>query len=205
MDTTRFDEITSAAEQLFSAHGYHATSIRQVARAVDLQGGSLYAHIACKEDVLAAIVARAADDFQAALAPILIAGGPAEARLRAAVRAHINVVATNLPAATVYFQEWRHLSPARQAEVRRRRDAYEASWRQLIREGIADGSFGTVEPKTAARLCLSVCNWTYQWLDPAGPLQPDDVADTFSDLILIGLRGTPKRQGESPNDHSDPK
>jgi AcrR family transcriptional regulator len=183
----RIHQITDAAELLFSRQGYHGTTIRQVAQAVDLQGGSLYAHIGSKEEVLAAIVERAAAEFDAALAPVMAAPLPAAARLRQAVRAHLGVIAANLPAATVYFQDWRHLAPARRQAVIRRRDGYEARWRNLIEAGIADGSFAEVEPAMAARACLSLCNWSYQWFDRTGPLTAEAVADAFSDLLLRGL------------------
>jgi AcrR family transcriptional regulator len=67
----------------------------------DLQGGSLYAHIASKEAVLAAIVERAAEEFQSALAPIVDEALPAAERLRRPCE-HIAVVAANPSAATVY-------------------------------------------------------------------------------------------------------
>ncbi|MFL6250760.1 MAG: helix-turn-helix domain-containing protein, partial [Actinomycetes bacterium] len=52
---TRRRQIEDVASALFSSRGYAATSMRDIARALDLQGGSLYAHIPSKEAVLAAI------------------------------------------------------------------------------------------------------------------------------------------------------
>ena len=49
-------QIEDAASALFSGRGYAATSMRDIAGALDLQGGSLYAHVASKEDVLWSIV-----------------------------------------------------------------------------------------------------------------------------------------------------
>lgn len=47
---TRRAQIYSAAGGPLSRRGYAATSVRNVARERDLQGGRLYAHIASKED-----------------------------------------------------------------------------------------------------------------------------------------------------------
>ncbi|HYT25976.1 MAG TPA: helix-turn-helix domain-containing protein [Actinomycetota bacterium] len=41
-------QIEEVASSLFSERGYAATSMRDIARALDLQGGSLYAHIPSK-------------------------------------------------------------------------------------------------------------------------------------------------------------
>ena len=45
-------EIDEVASELFHANGYAATSVRDIARALDIQGASLYAHVASKEDLL---------------------------------------------------------------------------------------------------------------------------------------------------------
>jgi AcrR family transcriptional regulator len=54
--STPRDRIEAAAGALFRERGYAATSVRDIARALDVQGASLYAHIASKEDVLYSIV-----------------------------------------------------------------------------------------------------------------------------------------------------
>ena len=60
-ETPRRLQIEEAASALFRERGYAATSVRDIAQALNLQGGSLYAHMASKEDVLWSIVTRAAD------------------------------------------------------------------------------------------------------------------------------------------------
>src|SRR4051794_29847351 len=93
---TRREQIFAAASALFSERGYDSTSVRDIARALDLQGGSLYAHIASKEDVLWEIVSRAADAFEQAIAPIAVAALPAPERLRRMIVAHVGVVVGQL-------------------------------------------------------------------------------------------------------------
>ena len=58
-------EIDAVAGELFHAQGYAATSVRDIARALDMQGASLYAHVTSKEDLLWSIVDRAATAFEA--------------------------------------------------------------------------------------------------------------------------------------------
>lgn len=198
----RQSDIVDVAESLFGARGYHATSMREMARELDLQAGSLYTHIGGKAELLAAIVERAAAAFDAAIAPIRASGDPAPKRLRAAIRAHLTVIARSRSAAAVYFDEWRHLNEPFASEIRKRRDDYEAAWRELIAEGVQAGELQAVDPALAARLCLSACNWSYQWLDPAGPLSPEAVADAFADMLLAGLSTSNSRNREP--DHPVP-
>ena len=105
----RRDEILHVAGTLFSQRGYHATSMRELARHLNLQGGSLYAHIQSKEEILLEVVRQAAERFLAVLQG-LPEGSPVE-RMRALVRGHLRVIAEELPRATVFFHEWKHLSP----------------------------------------------------------------------------------------------
>jgi AcrR family transcriptional regulator len=186
-DPERKTAIFDAAERLFSARGYHATSVRDIAAEIDRQGASLYAHVGGKEDILWGVVSRAADEFFAALAPILAADLPPVEKLRRAIAAHVRVVTSSPDAATVYLHEWQQLGPARRAAVRRRRDEYEGLLRGLIAAGVADGSFAPVDPKFAGLLVLSAVNGVYQWYRPGGALDPEQIAAHLTDLILNGL------------------
>src|SRR5688500_20162993 len=92
-DTPRRQQIEDAASTLFRERGYAATSVRDIAQALDMQGGSLYAHVASKEDMLWAIVVRAADLFNREVGPLASAASqPAKSRLQAMIRAHVRVV-----------------------------------------------------------------------------------------------------------------
>src|SRR4029079_16305526 len=104
VEVTRRREIEDAASVLFHARGYAATSVRDIADALSIRGPSLYAHVASKEDVLAAIVERVADRFEAA-ADAAMGGTHADAapaRLDALVRAHVRAVTADPGAASVF-------------------------------------------------------------------------------------------------------
>ena len=64
VEVSRRRAIEDVASDLFRAHGYAGTSVRDIARALSLQGPSLYAHVTSKEEVLWAIVDRAASRFE---------------------------------------------------------------------------------------------------------------------------------------------
>ena len=67
----RRDEVLATAEELFALRGYHATSVRDIANALNIKAGSLYAHIETKEDLLWEILGAAADRFFDAADPIV--------------------------------------------------------------------------------------------------------------------------------------
>jgi len=184
----RRTEVLEAAIRLFSARGYHGTSVREIADALGMGSGSIYAHIESKEDLLFEVVDQAAERFVTAVRPIAGGPGPAAGKLRQALIAHAEVVAASRDAATVFLHEWKALSPERRAAVAAKRDAYEELYAGIIRQGVAEGRFRAVDEKFARLLVLSAGNWLYEWYDPAGPMGPAEVAERFADLILQGLQ-----------------
>jgi AcrR family transcriptional regulator len=182
-------EIDEVASELFRANGYAATSVRDIARALDIQGASLYAHVASKEDVLFSIVGRAASAFEAATTAAeadTAAADPLE-RLAALVEAHVDVVTTDPRRASVFVTEWRHLSPERKAGIADRRDAYERRFRTTIEDGISVGAFRQTDPAIAATFILTALNGIAGWYRPDGRLGADRIADHYVELALRSL------------------
>ena len=57
-------EITKAALELFSAQGYEATSVSQIADAVGIRKASLYSHFENKQAILDAVLQTAAEQYE---------------------------------------------------------------------------------------------------------------------------------------------
>jgi AcrR family transcriptional regulator len=184
---TRKDQIEQAAEQLFSERGYHATTVRDIARELRIEGGSLYSHISGKQDLLFQIVLRGSEQFLLAAREVNAMGGSAGMRLRELMRRHLAIIAESTPRAIVYFHEWRHLDAERQAVIRDRRDAYEASVRRIIRDGVAAGEFALRDERLIGLHVLSLLNWTYQWYTPGGTWNAVELSDQFFELLMRGL------------------
>jgi AcrR family transcriptional regulator len=183
----RKDQIYGVAERLFSERGYHATTIREIARELRIEGGSLYSHISGKQDLLYEIVLRGSEQFLQAAREALASSGSARAQLRELMRRHLAIMADSTPRAIVHFHEWRHLDPERQAVIRGRRDEYEGYIRQIIRNGVASGEFVPSDERLISLQVLSLLNWTYQWYTPGGTWNAHDLADHFFDLVMRGL------------------
>ena len=182
-------EIDEVASELFHASGYAATSIRDIARALDIQGASLYAHVASKEDLLWAIVDQAASTFELAAdrAAEETAGGDAVERLAALVEAHVEVVTADPERSSVFVTEWRHLSGGRRGQIATRRDAYEARFRDAIADGVAIGAFAATDPAIAGTFILTALNGIATWYRPDGRLSADRIADQYVELALRSL------------------
>src|SRR5438034_10899039 len=132
--STRKSELTRQAARLFAEKGYHGTSTGDLAEAMGVQKGSLYAHIRSKEDLLWEVAHDGAAAFHAALDSIPD-DLPATEKIRLALRAHLGIVAEQLDVATVFIREWRYLEGERRDEFVGERRRYEERFRALFREG----------------------------------------------------------------------
>ena len=184
---TRRTELTRVAARLFAERGYHGTSIGDLAKALGVQKGSLYAHIESKQDLLYAATQEGARAFHDALDSVS-EDAPVADRIRLALRAHLRVVAEQLDVATVFVREWRYLEGERAEEFLAERRRYEGRFRAMFREGREVGALRTdLDDHAAVLLVLSAANWAYTWLPPG--VDTDELADRFFAILLDGTRG----------------
>lgn len=193
VETTRRQAIEDAASALFHVHGYSGTSVRDIARAVDIQGASLYAHVSSKQDVLWSIVDRTADRFETAADAVETAdpGGVTfgwGVYLIGLVRAHVGVVTEDVQRASVFIHEWRALQGHRREAIAQRRDAYEARFRMAIADGVRTGAFHAVDPVATAAFVLTALNGLVSWYKPDGRLSARAIADVYADLSLRAVQ-----------------
>jgi AcrR family transcriptional regulator len=185
--STRKSELTRQAARLFAEKGYHGTSIGDLAEAMGVQKGSLYAHIESKADLLWDVARDGAAAFHVALDAVPD-DVPATEKIRVALRAHLRVVAEQLDVATVFIREWRYLDGERREEFLSERRRYEERFRALFREGRELGELRTdLDDATATLLALSAANWAYTWITPE--TDTDELADRFFAFLLDGMRG----------------
>jgi TetR/AcrR family transcriptional regulator, cholesterol catabolism regulator len=185
--TTRRAELSRHAARLFAEKGYHGTSVGDLAQALGVQKGSLYAHIGGKQELLYEAMREGADAFHHGLDEIPEELAVTE-RIRLALRAHLATVADQLDVATIFVQEWRNLEGEHREEILAERRRYEDRIRTLFREGRELGELRSdLDESVAALLFLSAANWAYTWLRPGA--DTDDLADRFYALLVDGMRG----------------
>jgi AcrR family transcriptional regulator len=190
------ERLTAEAARQFALHGYHGTSIGSLAKALGIQKASIYSHIQEKHDLLAELALAGAAAFREALDAVP-ADRPAIERLRLALRAHLQVVDTQLEVATIWLQEWRHLAEPARTEFVDGRRRYERRIRTLFEEAIEAGELrADLDVPHAALLFLSVGNWAYTWMTHRTDV--DATADAFWMLLLNGARTDAPAHGDGP-------
>jgi AcrR family transcriptional regulator len=186
-DATR-QAILDSALALFEVRGFHATSVQTIADEADVTKGAFYHHFDSKDDLVEIIHDELLDHMLHEQRRVLESvEGPAE-QLRAVIRSIVDSAVRFRSHVAVYYQERRHLEGARFDAVRRKRDTLLDETAAIIRAGIEDGTFrGDIDPTVATFGIDGMAAWTHQWLYPASPAQPEQVAELLADIALGGL------------------
>ena len=126
------DDVIVAAGRLFASKGYHATSMRYLGTELGILGGSLYAHVSSKEELLIEVVRRAGRLFDESAARAVSTGSTSAEKLRALISGHIRVVVDHPDEAQTFLNEAAVLTGHTRSEITGERDRYEAVFRSVI-------------------------------------------------------------------------
>ncbi|NVJ21673.1 MULTISPECIES: TetR/AcrR family transcriptional regulator [Myxococcus] len=186
--------ILETALQLFASRGYHDTSIRDLAKVLELQPSALYAHFASKEHVLAELVRIGHEAHHEALQTAMKESAPEpRQQVQALVRAHTRTHAMHPQLAVVVNEELYALTPELAAPAVALRDKSAALLAEVIERGVAQEVFSPPHPRiTAAAISAMGVRLPY-WYDPASALDVETLADVHAELALRMLGATPER------------
>ena len=161
--------------------------MRDIAREVGMQAGSLYAHISSKEALLVELVEAGIDRFLA-IGNKLTPSMSAETRLRFAIKAHVAIATENPESSLVVFHQWRYLSEENLARVREKRRRYQKIFEDVLNDGIKSGNFSRkVDSRTAVFSILGALNWTPEWYSRQGPAGAEEIGNRLADYLMHGL------------------
>src|ERR1700730_12401521 len=183
------EAIADTAVRLFSEHGYTGTTMRDIAEAVGVLPGSLYAHIESKETLLLEIVSDGIARFLAIEQALEAFVDSREARLRKAIRAHIDAVAEDPQRSLVVFHQWRFLSEPNRASAVAMRRRYANAYVKIVEDGKAAGGFSPrLDTHIAVFGVLGALNWIPEWYSDKGASSPSEIADSMAEALIFGLR-----------------
>ena len=91
----------------------------------------------------------------------------------------------------------RALTEERRPALIAKRDAYQAMFKRMIRDGIRDGSLRASDTAVATYAILLQCTGVALWFDPRGSLDLEEVAELHVELVLGSLQASPELIAEA--------
>lgn len=179
MDETPRGRLLSAAARLFRTQGFDRTTVRDIAREVGIQSGSLFHHFSTKEDILFAVTVEVIRFNTARLQAATAGLAEPVAQLQALVRSELqSIVGDTGEAMSVLVYEWRCLSEAHQREALALRAVYEQLWLDVLERLRAAGHF-SADARLVRRLITGMTGWARNWFDADGDLTIEQLADVI--------------------------
>ncbi len=184
------EAIQREAIRLFGERSYPVIGMRDLSESVGLLPGSLYAHISSKEDLLFQIVESGIRNYTRAVEPHALSAGPADERLRGAMRAHMTVLAETREHTRVTFQQWQYLGEHNRAKVVALRQEFEDLFMRILQDGIDSGTFRAVPHRKVAVLSIiGALNSATEWFRADGRDTAEKIGEALADNALHGLCG----------------
>ena len=182
--------VLQTAAQLFNERGFHATSLDDIAERLHVSKPTLYYYVKSKDDILLECVRSALELMRAGIAEVREGGGRALDQLIACMRIYAGIVMQDFGKCVIRIGEDPLPAPLKK-ELRRLKAGIDLEFRQLIEEGVREGSLAPCDSKMAAFMLAGALSWVGRWYREDGTLTPAQITDQGIALLLGGVLAEP--------------
>lgn len=172
------------ATALFAERGYRATSMKDIAGALDIRAPSLYNHVHSKQDILFEIMDSAMNRALEECWKAVRGTDNAAEQLRRATESLVLQFLLYPLEVTVSNDEIRSLNEPNRSIILAKRDEYGQEFRDLIERGCSLGVFHAESPRLAAYAILEMGNGAKAWFRESGLYSEAEVACQYSQFAL---------------------
>ena len=175
------------AARAFREHGYHNTSIDDVARELNVTKPTIYHYVENKEQLLFECFHAGLSQIMQAIDEAQDSSATARQRLSSVVTRYAQAITSEFGWCMVQAEN-QDLSKAMSKKVRALKSDIDHGIRQLIEEGAVDGSIRKCDAKITAFALAGAMNWIAYWYRSDDSLTAPEIADRFIELFLLGVQ-----------------
>jgi AcrR family transcriptional regulator len=182
--------ILGMAAEIFAEKGFVATTVREIADAAGILSGSLYHHFDSKESMVDEIVSGYINEMVGDYRRIVDENTDPLEALERLVRRAFDAILPHRAAVTIaqneshYLQQFERFAYLGQAYAE-----VEELWVSVLRRGIRTGVFRSdLDPKLVYVFMRDAIWVTVRWYRPGGRYSTTQLANTYTELVLGGIR-----------------
>ena len=179
--------ILEAAAKLFRDKGYSATSMRDLAAAVDLKASSLYNHIGSKEEILKEICFANAERFLNGIKKIDQDSINPLSKITNLIHLHIDIALEDFTSVTSFNDEWRQLSEPHLSTFSTMRKNYEEKFLNIIRKAQQGGQIKSTDAQICLYTILSSTRWVYDYSQHSRVDNDQEIKSSITEILIKGL------------------
>ncbi|HTV96677.1 MAG TPA: TetR/AcrR family transcriptional regulator [Steroidobacteraceae bacterium] len=180
------EAVIRAAARAFSARGYHETSIDEIAAALNVTKPTIYYYVANKEQLLLECILtgleRVLEPFRRARPP----GVSAREQLNETIRHYAQAIASEFGGCMVRAEDL-GLAPASLMRIKELKSEIDHGIRQLLEDGVRDGSISAQDTKMTAFALAGALNWIAHWYRENRSMTAAQIAEAFVRIFNLGL------------------
>ncbi|GII05023.1 TetR/AcrR family transcriptional regulator [Planobispora takensis] len=184
--------LLATAAEVFASRGYAATTVREVADAAGILGGSLYYHFDSKESMVDEILSTFLTDMWAAYDRVLGSGLGARETFQELVAESFRMIDRYRPAVVIYQNESKHLAAnPRFGYLQESQRRFRETWLAVLDRGVLDGEFrADLDTGLIYRFIRDTVWLAAGWYRGDGPLPAEEIARQYIAMVLEGILST---------------
>jgi AcrR family transcriptional regulator len=193
------EAVLAAAAHIFAEVGYHRASLDEVARVLNVTKPTLYYYFKNKEALLFACIQHGLDMLKAEASS---SPAPKNAngleRLVTYLRHYAAVIETDFGRCAVRISD-SELSDPSSRKIRRIKADIDREMRQLVSDGIADGSIASTDPQITAFALAGALNSLGHWRHREDHPATDRIIEENISLLINGLAPRARAKSQASN------
>ncbi len=183
----RREEICDSIAHLFARNGYHSTSMRDIARELNMNASSLYHYFKGKEDMLFQLMNDAMDEALVTIEDICQAPIPPEKKLDRVLVYYTKYFAGEQEREILLVNEMSSLKGKYRTILLEKQRHYVHLIRSILDELVDQGKMKKMSSTTALFAFFGMVHYTFKWYDKNGLVSLDELADTFMEIFSRGI------------------
>jgi AcrR family transcriptional regulator len=180
------DAVLDTAVRMFNEKGFRATSIDQVAIALNVTKPTIYHYFSNKDEILFECVRKGLQVTLDAAQKVEKQGGNGLERLKSLIHDYA-VIATEPFGKCVTRTADHDLSEASRKKFRGLKRETDSVIRKVVVSGMQDGSITPGDPRLVTFCVSGALNWISRWYEQDGSLSPEEIAETYVEILINGL------------------
>jgi AcrR family transcriptional regulator len=185
--TERRRQLVASATSLFGRNSYDATTMKEISKHAGFSSGLIYSYVQTKEDMLFLVLQNLLDSYHREIPKSLEKVTDTVERFCMAVRSYCQQVDANADATMLAYRATKHLSPERQAEIKKMELETNNLVVECVRSCIDAGYFRAINVQLMAYQVVVVAHsWALKRWFLSKTMTLDEYVSETIDLFLHG-------------------
>ncbi len=180
--------VYGTATKILCNLGYEKASIRNIAEAMGMTKAGLYYYFDSKEELLYQILDSYMDDLLTGIQDITERISDPISFLRECIRFQVNLYCRDKYRSKLIIHDENCLSGQYYQALKEKQRTYLSYWREGLRKFCEQEKIETGNLSVDVNFLVGMCNWTYQWYNAKGEVNPDALADRIFNIFFYGFK-----------------